>query len=269
MKKFFFVSLVSIVILANTHATTVQGCAIDSGDPWYSVEADIISNPLSDVLDISISSNAELVTFTNKGLTSDLYIASKDTDGKYPGYDQTLKDYRPLEGILGHNFDPNVKISVENNIPQSVSIFYGGWGHADIGHAGTDTPDSGTATLARVLDSTDNYITKQVVSHERPADVAIPEPDHQTMYAFYQGARYDIEIVLNYSLNNNYSSVQELCGDPGSNHSGGLNTTQIQSWFISSLIASVLLAIVAYSTFTAIKLRSRSKNKKQIKRSKK
>ena len=40
----------------------------------------------------------------------------------------------------------------------------------------------------------------------RPDNAPIPEPDYQTMFAFYNGSQYNIDIVLNYSINDNYDA---------------------------------------------------------------
>lgn len=195
--------MASIVILTSSQTPTALGCAISPGDRWFSIRPKITSNPLSYALGISFSENGSLITFTNQDLKSDLYIASEDTNGKYPGYDESRRDYRPVEKIIGHGFDPNVLISVENkSLPKGVYTFHGGWSRTDIGEKNDE--NSGTATLNAVLDSTDTYKTKQVIGDNRPEGSVAPEPDRQIMYTFYQGKRYDIELALNYTLNEKY-----------------------------------------------------------------
>lgn len=202
MKKLFFLCLIFTLIFTNSQAPMVAGCALSRGDPWFVSNPEITDNPLSDLLDISFSENGSLVTFTNQGLTSDLYIASKDIDGKYPGYDKSRSNYRPLETIIGHDFDPNIFISAGTSLPKGIFEFYGGWGHTNIGQKNDE--ESGTTTLSRALDSTDNYKTRQIVGDNRPNDTPVPQPDDQIMYAFYQGKQYDIKITINYAINNSY-----------------------------------------------------------------
>ena len=250
MKKFFFFCLASIVILTSLQAPTALGCAINPGDQWFSVKPEIISNPLSGALGISFSENGSLVTFTNQDLKSDLYIASEDTNGKYPGYDESIKDYRPVEKIIGHDLDPNLLISVGNNsLPKGVYIFHGGWSRTDIGE--NNSENSGTATLDAVLDNTDNYKTKQVIGDDRPASVVVPEPDHQIMYAFYQGKRYDIDLVLKYSLNKEYDSHKTANSCTGESKAlrKGIESVKEKSsdWFISTLtLALVSIIFIAF-----------------------
>jgi hypothetical protein len=211
--RVLFIFVLTMVLVTSMNVSTALGCGLSLGDPWYKVQTKVISNPLSNVLGISVSENSNLITFTNHGLKSNLYIASKDTNGIYPGYSESLRNYRPLENIIGNDFDPNIQISTGDGLPKGVYEFYGGWGQTKIGS--DNGTNSGTSTISRALDSTDNYKTLQKVGDNRPNDVAIPEPDHETMYAFYQGKRYDIDIVLNYSLNKNYDSkkTKNSCGE--------------------------------------------------------
>lgn len=215
MKRLFLLCLLSSFVLANSQVSPALGCALHPGDQWFSVKPEITSNPLSRLLAISFLENGSLVTFSNLGLTSDLYIASKDIDGKYPGYDKSMENYRPAEKIIGHDFDPNVLISTGNTLPKGVYTFQGGWSKTNIRES---NDNSGTATLAKILDSTDNYKTKQVTRDNRPKTISAPEPDHQTMYAFYEGNRYDIELMLNYSLNDGYNphkTARSCTNEPG------------------------------------------------------
>ena len=196
--------LLSMVLVASTNISAAMACGVALGADWYKITAKVANNPLSRVLGISFSEKGSLVTFTNRDLKSSLYIASKDTNGRYPGYDESYKSYRPLDNILGKGYDPNVLIAVEDNMPNGVYVFHSGWGQADIGN--TQDINSGTVELASVLDSTDNYKSKQVSIGKRPADAVPPSPDRQTMYAFYEGTRYNIDLTLDYSLDEDYDT---------------------------------------------------------------
>jgi hypothetical protein len=269
MKKFLFLCPIFAFILASSQTSTTLGCAIHPGDRWFSVKPEITSNPLSGVLGISFSENGSLITFTNRGLNSDLYIASKDTDGKYPGYDRTRKDYRPTEGIIGHDFDPNVLIAVKNGLPKGVYTFYGGW-DKDNNFSDTDNENSGTAVLDRVLDSTDNYKIKQIVGDNRPNDTLAPESDHQTMYAFYQGKRYDIGLTLHYTLNESYDPHKTANSCAGESEALQMSIANAKKENSNWLKSSIILGAVSI-TFVAFLLTpwlySRSAKKKQSKQS--
>ena len=196
------------------------------------------------------------------------YIASKDTDGKYPGYDRTRKDYRPTEGVIGHSFDPNVLIAIKNGLPRGIYTFYGGWGKTDIGEKNNE--NSGTAALDSVLDSTDNYKTKQVIGDDRPENVIVPEPDHQTMYAFYQGEQYDIKLVLNYVLNEDYDphkTANSCAGESEALQESVESAKKRNSdWFMPSL--TLALVSIVFVVFLLISWRhSRSAEKKRSTRS--
>jgi hypothetical protein len=269
MKKFFFFCLASIVTLTSLQAPTALGCAINPGDRWFSAKPEITSNPLSSALGISFSQDGSLTTFTNQDLKSDLYIASKDTNGKYPGYDESRKDYRPVEKIIGHDFDPNILISVgKNGLPKGVYTFNGGWGRTDIGEKNNEI--SGTAVLDAVLDSTDNYKTKQVIGDNRPEDSVAPGPDHQIMYAFYQGKRYDIELVLNYALNEKYNphkTANSCAGESEALRKGAGNAKERNGdWVIPSLTLA-LVSIIFIAFVLAPWLSSHLTKRKNSKRS--
>lgn len=204
MRRILSVVILSILLVANFDVPTAFGCVINLGDPWYKVDAQVVNNPLSDVLGISFSRNGGEVTFTNLGLKSNLYIASKDIDGLYPGYRESQRNHRPYEKYIGKDYDPNVIISIDEDFPQKgIFSFYNGWHETRI--SDEDDLNTGTLSLARALDSTDNYKTKQVTGDGRPDDVPIPDPDYQTMYAFYDGSQYNIDIILSYSINDSYS----------------------------------------------------------------
>lgn len=216
MKRLLLACIAGVVLYANASISPiVSACGVGRGDSWYVVDSKIIDNPLSKVLNISVSENAQFITFTNLGLTSNLYIGSKDTDGKYPGYDKSRQDYRPKEEIFGKEFEPNVLVSAGDGMPKGVYGFHGGWGESI--NRDTTTPETGTLSLASVLDTTDNYKNMQKYGDNRPDDAAIPDPDHQTMYAFYEGNIYEIPIVLSYSLKKNYISdmIANSCAGEG------------------------------------------------------
>lgn len=255
MKKFIFLCLTSIIILSSSQAPVALGCTMSPGDRWFSVKPEITNNPLSSLLEISFSEDNTLVTFTNRGLASDLYIASKDTDGQYPGYRDAQKEYRPAEKIIGHEFEPNILVSAGDGLPKGVYEFNGGWDTADSG--GMSDENSGTAILDAVLDKTDNYKTKQIIGDDRPDTVSIPTPDAQTMYAFYQGKRYNIEIVLNYSLNKSYNP--NLTKDPCSNETGAL---RISNWLTPpAILALASLIFIVFILSLWLYVRSVKKNR--------
>lgn len=246
MKKIISICLVSILALTCVRAPTALGCAISSGDPWFSVKPAVVDNPLADSLEISFSEDGSLVTFVDKNLAGDVYIASKDTDGIYPGYDQSRKDYRPADKVVGHEFEPNILISTGTTMPKGIYEFYGGWGQTNIRDNGDK--NSGTTSLSRALDSSDNYSGKQVVGDNRPDNVTVPTPDRQTMYAFYQGTRYDINIVLSYALNKNYDAdaTKNSCSGDGAIRQTGAEDTLKNSdkWLLPLLLVVSIVVII-------------------------
>lgn len=255
MEKIISFCLIAIVALASSQPSTVFGCALNPGDPWFTVTPEITSNPLSKQLGITFSPNASLVTFTNKGLTSDLYIASKDTNGKYPGYRDPQKSYRPAEEIIGHDFDPNVLVSVGERLPRGIYTFRGGWDKTTLNGS---TEDSGTVVLDVALDSTDNYKTKQIVGDGRPSRTTIPSPDHQVMYAFYQGKRYDIKLILHYALNRDYDSfrTRNSCSNEVGSTQGKKRSTD---WPISSALVGLALLVLVFLVGSRLRKRRNKK----------
>jgi hypothetical protein len=261
MKKVFLFFVLSALVLSTAQVSTVLGCALIPGDRWYSIKPEITNNPLSNILGIAFPKGNEIVTFTNRGLTSNLYIASKDVDGLYPGYHGSQRNYRPAEKIIGKDFDPNVLISVESGLPKGVYEFNSGWSKTRIGDI--NDKNTGTTTLGAVLDSTDNYHSKQQVGDDRPNYIPIPLPDHQIMYAFYQGTRYDIELILNYSLNDSYDTNKSKNACKGEGLYTNRNTRNIKakqsSW---PVVASILVLLAASSIALGVRLDLQSKTKK-------
>lgn len=248
MKKFLLVLLGSILLFSNIKTPTVLGCAINLGDSWYAVTVKVISNPLSDILGVSFSDNGELITLTNRGIASNLYIGSKDTDGLYPGYREFQRDYRPKEEIFGKEFEPNVLISVGDGMPKGTYVFHGGWDDNSVIRT-KSTSNSETVVLSSVLDRTDNYKSRQRYADDRPGDAPIPEPDYQTMYVFYNGGRYNIDIVLNYSLKNNYNpnKVKNSCSGSAEAAANIARKRELTSLYrgLYAAMASILLILVA------------------------
>lgn len=271
MKRFFILCLLSALILTNSQTPAALGCAIHPGDRWFSVRPEITNNPLSSILGISFSENGSLITLTNKGLTSDLYIASKDTDGKYPGYDETRRNDRPVEKIIGHDFDPNVLFAVNHDFLRGVYTFYRGWDNDTFRDRSTE--NSGVAILDRALDSTDNYKTKQIIGDNRPEHTTSPEPDHQIMYAFYQGKRYDIELTLNYTLNESYDphKTANSCAGESEALRKSIENANKRDWpiptvtlaIVSIIFIAFILTPWLYSRSTKKKHQSLPKDKKR------
>lgn len=111
--------------------------------------------------------------------------------------------------------------------------------------------NSGTATLNAVLDSTDTYKTKQVIGDNRPEGSVAPEPDRQIMYIFYQGKRYDIELALNYTLNEKYDphkTANSCAGESDALRKSIGNAKEATSdWLIPSLtLALVSIILIAF-----------------------
>ncbi len=208
MFKRTITGIVVAAFLMSSSASTAMGCAIGPLPAWYAEHPKLVHNPLSSVLGISFPKGT-LVTFENKGLTSNVYIASPDTDGVYPGYRHGREDYRPLDYILGGDFDPDVQISVGKGLSAGVYSFNGGWSKTTIGDSNAKM---GTVGLAKALGSSDNYESKQVRNRSRPVNTSVPSPDNQTMYAFYEGKRYDIKVTISYSLNPDYEEDKKDFG---------------------------------------------------------
>ncbi|MDB5183786.1 MAG: hypothetical protein JWO07_467 [Candidatus Saccharibacteria bacterium] len=190
----------STLVVPTTHAV-IGSCSTtndnDIDNLWFAADVKI-TNPLEDVLSTHLFSEATVVQFTDKGLKSDLYIGSKDMDGKYPGYTTEQTNDRPLDSVIGHDYEPNVLISEGGTLAKGTYFFRGGWVRA-----------SQTIPLNTVLDSTDHYSPKQQSGLvARPAYVTAPAPDHQTMYAFYEGKMYNIDLDITYSLNPYYKAPQ-------------------------------------------------------------
>lgn len=256
MKRLHAALAVCILVFANVQTSVVHGCALSPGDSWYVVEAKAINNPLSDILGVSFSGNGELITLTNLGITSNLYIGSKDLDGKYPGYDESRRGYRPKEEIFGKEFEPNVLISVGDGMPKGMYVFRGGWGDGLI-LSDRSTSNSATIVLRDVLDSTDNYNSKQKVGDGRPLDAPIPEPDYQTMYAFYEGVRYEIPVVLNYSLKENYipDKMSRSCTGEATALSHTASKRSHASEYGFSYLAVLVLVLIGVIIFSVARIK--------------
>lgn len=258
--KNIYLALIVLAAQFTFPSGAVHACALSMGDPWFSTKTQI-TNPLSDVIDIQASNNSEILTFTNKELDSDFYIGSKDIDGKYPGgFVKAHQSYIPLVAIFGKDYEPNVLVRVRSGVPQGVSFFKGGWNESIDGNA-----NSGKIPINSVLDSTDNYKSKQSFSSsKRPDNVVVPTDDHQTMYAFYKDQIYEIGVDIQYSLNPNHKPTVNECPDesafigPKAKKNEAINdriTTNVPAVLIPSV--GILLGLVAAAVIDYVRYKKK------------
>lgn len=255
------ITLLLSLLMVMSLSPSAFACVAPPGKPWFAVNVAFDNNPLSN--DLAVSSNEDMLKLTNLALKSNAYIITKDTDGIYPGYPVSLGNHRPLDDVIGHDYEPRLLINVDaTGLGKGTYAFNGGWSKVE------DSQDN-TATISifTLLNPTE-VKSQQHIGNGRPADLPAPVPQPFTLHVYYDGQIYDIPGTITYSSSPTYSPQYISCNeDPIAklmlNNKHASNNKHI------AIAGAGLVAIAGLVTIVYIKRKANPKPKSKVQKKRK